>query len=175
MPCTGRSTSGASLAGFAPGKADVGRSLGDVHMNAMAKKDARDVGETGDDKRLDRLLDYTKFHIGIYLSIGGGLVALLGSSANIQFLDRLIGSPPALALALIFIVVAGIAGGIIASCTTQYRTFDDFWSKCQGPHTSKLFTGKTWVLIEHGSFWISLFLVAYSILSAPAVWTWLGS
>jgi hypothetical protein len=144
-------------------------------MNATPKKEGREVGENSDDKRLDRLLDYTKFHIGIYLSIGGGLVALLGSSANIQFLDRLIGSPIALALALIFIVVAGVAGGIIASCTTQYRSFDDFWFKCQGPHTSRLLTGKTWVLIEHGSFWISLFLVAYSILSAPAVWTWLGS
>jgi len=41
-----------------------------------------------DDKRLDRLFKYTKFHIGIYLSAGGGLVALLGSADKIDFIKN---------------------------------------------------------------------------------------
>ena len=61
-----------------------------------------------DDKRLDRLFKYTKFHIGIYLSAGGGLVALLGSADKIDFIKKLFGSPKALALSLLFMVVAGI-------------------------------------------------------------------
>ena len=35
-----------------------------------------------EDKRLDRLFEYTKFHIGIYLSAASGLVALIGLSAK---------------------------------------------------------------------------------------------
>ena len=129
-----------------------------------------------EDKRLDRLLDYTKFHVGIYLSIGGGLVALIGAASKAEekaFLSAFIGSPKGLALALLFMVLAGLAGGVIASCCTQYRTFDELWSQCQGPYRLKLLTGEKWALVEHGSFWISLLLFGYSVLSAPAVATWL--
>lgn len=130
-----------------------------------------------EDKRLDRLLDYTKFHIGIYLSAGGGLVALIGSASKASeqdFLRRLIGCPFALGLALAFMIFAGFAGGIIASCCTQIRTFEDLWEKRQGPHNFKWFKGSTWALIEHGSFWISLMFFGYAVLSASDVrkWVW---
>jgi hypothetical protein len=35
-----------------------------------------------EDKQLERLYDYTKFHIGIYLSSGGGLAALISAAAQ---------------------------------------------------------------------------------------------
>lgn len=136
-------------------------------------KEPADTSVAVDDKRLDRLFEYTKFHIGIYLSAGGGLVALLGSAPDVRFIKSLIGSPKALALALLFMVIAGMAGGLVASCSTQYRSFEELWFERQGPHTSKLLKGQTWVLIEHGAFWISVLLLAYAVLSAPAVWSWL--
>jgi len=89
-----------------------------------------------EDKRMDPLLDYTKFHVGIYLSIGGGLVALNGAASKAEqksFLSLFVGGRIALALALLFMVVAGIAGRVIASCCTQYRTFEELWPRRQGP------------------------------------------
>ena len=35
-----------------------------------------------EDKRLDRLLDYTKFHIGVYLSAVGGMVSIAALAGN---------------------------------------------------------------------------------------------
>jgi hypothetical protein len=75
-----------------------------------------------EDKRLDRLLDYTKFHVGIYLSIGGGLMALLGAASKADektFLNAFIGNPKALALAFLFMVLAGFAGGLMQAAA-QY-------------------------------------------------------
>jgi hypothetical protein len=119
---------------------------------------AHDVPAQEDDKRLDRLLEYTKFHIGSYLSIGGGLVALIGSASKAQeqaFLSRLVGSPGALALALVLMAIAGLSGGVIASCCTQNHTFESVWHKRQGPYKAEWIKGQTWACIEHISFWLS--------------------
>jgi hypothetical protein len=112
-----------------------------------------------EDKRLDRLLDYTKFHIGVYLSIGGGLIALIGSASKADekaFLGSLIGYHWALAVALVLMAVSGLAGGIVASCCTQFHTFEEVWNEKHGPHKFKVATGKTWAFIEHSTFWASL-------------------
>jgi hypothetical protein len=126
-----------------------------------------------DDNRLDRLFEYTKFHIGIYLSAAGGLVALLGASEKSTFLQSLIGSPKALILAFLFMLLAGVAGGVIASSSTQCRSFEEIWHKPQGPHTLKWITGQTWALVEHTSFWISVGLLTYSVFRSTAVCKWL--
>ena len=129
-----------------------------------------------EDKRLDRLLDYTKFHIGIYLSIGGGLVALIGSASKADehaFLGKFIGSHWALAVALALMLLSGLAGGIIASCCTQFHTFEDVWNEKHGPHKLKLLKGQTWAVIEHSTFWLSLLAFGYAILSAKGVIEWL--
>lgn len=138
--------------------------------------EANSVQESGDDKRLERLFDYTKFHIGIYLSAGGALVTSLGLAAqNESFVNRLVGSPLALVLSLLTMAVAGLAGGVIASSATQARTFDDLWRQPQGPYKSKWFSGQTWACIEHLAFWCSLALFAYSVLCAPSVIQWVLS
>lgn len=132
--------------------------------------------DSSGDKRLDRLFDYTKFHIGIYLSAGGGLLTVVGFAAeNGSFVNRIIGSPRALLLSLVAMLVAGIAGGVIASGATQCHSFEDLWDRRQGPHTWKWFSGRAWASIEHSAFWASLALFAYSILCAPAVRCWLLS
>ena len=130
-----------------------------------------------EDKRLDRLLEYTKFHIGIYLSIGGGLVTLI-SVASVpeqgKFLDGLIGAHWALAVALAFMAVAGLAGGIVASSCAQFETFTKVWNRKLGPHKLQLFTGETWAFIEHSAFWASIFALVYAVLSKKEVVAWLG-
>ena len=135
-----------------------------------------DPSPSTEDKRLDRLLDYTKFHIGVYLSIGGGLVALIGAAAKAEersFLREFIGSPKALMLAFLFMVLAGFAGGVIASCCTQHRNFNGVWQQRVGPYRMKVMTGENWALVEHLSFWISMLLFAYGVLSAQKVAQWI--
>jgi hypothetical protein len=119
------------------------------------------------DKRLERLDDYTKFHIGIYLSIGGAIVALLGSDKASWLVKYFGGNRDVLLFALLFMVIAGFAGGVIASGTTSCETFDEFWKKPQGPVVFKWFDGIYWTYVEHVSFWISLGLVACAILTGP--------
>ena len=118
----------------------------------------------GDDKRIDRLLDYTKFHVGIYLSIGGGIIALLGSRDQSDYVKALIGSPTWLVIGLVLIVIAGIAGGTIASSCTHIRCFDTFWTKDKtGPFSVPIMTGRWWAYWEHGAFWLGLGCIAYAI------------
>ena len=132
------------------------------------------MGEVREDKRLDRLFEYTKFHIGIYLSAGGGLIVLLGSGDKSDFIQDLIGSPKALAVALALMALAGLAGGVIASATTQCRHFEDLWLEPQGPlKRFTRITGRWWARIEHGAFWASAALIAYAVLCSPSVRLWL--
>lgn len=131
-----------------------------------------------EDGRITRLLDYTKFHIGIYLSSAGVMVTLVAAAADgskLSFIRSLFAAPWALAVAAVFMTIAGAAGGIIASSCTQCRTFEELWNQRQGPHTLKLLKGCHWALVEHGSFWISCLFLAYSVLSSITVCKWLFS
>ena len=124
-----------------------------------------------EDKRLDRLFEYTKFHIGIYLSIGGGIVAVLGSEKS-EFIRSLIGWPWALLCGLLCMFAAGIAGGLIASTCAQARTFDEVWTGPPklGPYVWQWrFAGREWAFIEHMAFWIGLVFIAASVLSSTSV------
>ena len=117
-----------------------------------------------EDKRLDRLLDYTKFHIGIYLSIGGGIVALLGSDKADWVFAYLRSQTQLLGWSLVFMVVAGLCGGIVASSTTIYKSFDEFWLSKQGPMNFKIMPGQYWAMLEHIAFWISIIIFSVAVI-----------
>ena len=120
-------------------------------------------------KRLERLCDYTKFQIGIYLSIGGAIVALLGSEKASWLVQYFGGTRDVRLFPLLFVVIAGFAGGVIASGPTSCETFDEFWKKPQGPIAFKRFCRIHWTYVEHVSFWINLGLVAFAILRLMTV------
>ena len=136
-------------------------------------KDNANTRDVTEDGSLERLFDYTKWHIGIYLAAGGGLVALLGSADKVGFLKSLVGSPKAMFFSLIAMLVAGISGGVVASGATQCSTFQALWDKPQGPFKLSFMLGRSWAWLEHTAFWTSLALFAFSILSAPAVLMWI--
>jgi hypothetical protein len=133
-------------------------------------------GAASDDKRLERLFDYTKFHMSIYLSATGGLMTIVSLAADkTSFVGRLIGWPLGLLLALVSMLIAGVAGGVVASSATLSRTFEELWDSPQGPFSWRWFPGRVWATIEHFSFWLSIALASASVLSAPAVIEWLWS
>jgi hypothetical protein len=61
-------------------------------------------------------------------------------------------------------IIAGMAGGVIASCCTQYESFQELWEQPQGPSNRKWFKGSTWAAIEHTSFWIGAAFLAVAFL-----------
>ena len=122
--------------------------------------------EPQEDKQLARLYDYTKFHIGIYLSFAAGISALLGTEKAGWFVSKLVAANTGpLYASLAFMVLAGMCGGVVASSTIECRTFADFWAKPQGPQSIRFLRcqGKFWAMLEHLFFWLSLLLLAYAV------------
>lgn len=111
-------------------------------------------------KRLEMLHEYTKWHNGIYLSIGGGLTVLATNDQT--------GWPVTVnrgwALgALILMAVAGMAGGIIATNAMERRDLGDFMASRIGAFQCAMFTGRVWTHIEHYAFWSSLCLLVIAM------------
>jgi sulfite exporter TauE/SafE len=116
---------------------------------------------TTDFEQLKLLFDYTKFHIGLYTTIAtifGALVAA-GSSDRALFKFNM----RFLFLAVIFMALAGIAGGVVASSIPQYRGYRAFWAAWIGPMRWRALKAEYWTYIEHTMFWISVFLAIASI------------
>jgi hypothetical protein len=79
--------------------------------------------------RVKTLFDYTKFHIGLYLTIGTLLVGVVGTKAPIAFRHWL------LWLAVFFIGLAGFAGGMIASTLPYCKSLSTFETLPSDPAT----------------------------------------
>jgi hypothetical protein len=130
-----------------------------------------------DDKRLDRLYDYTKWHIGIYLSVAGGLTAAAGYLAETSKADALapyVASPKALLAAIVLMFLAGVCGAVIASSSTHCKTYEELWNGKQGPFGSQLLAGRIWAPLEHMFFWLSTLAAATSVLTSWRVIAWLA-
>lgn len=117
-------------------------------------------------KSLERLYDYTKFHIGVYLTLTAAFITLAtatGDKGNrLVPLDMDFVWP-----AIVAFLVAGAAGGIIATSLTEQvgGSSDDFLKRDIGPSNFKTLhrlKGRTYTQIEHGAFWVG---IACAVLS----------
>ncbi len=120
--------------------------------------DSSDTNELHDSKVSDQLkiyFEYTKFHIGLYISLIVGVLAYLkfgiGNTPPSQ-------PPHLLVLAIVAWGVAGACGAVIAHNIPDFQTVRDIRAVRIGPYWTKLLPGKQWEIIEHGSFWIGAFL-----------------
>jgi hypothetical protein len=125
---------------------------------------------SGDDERLGRLFEYTKFHIGVYLLLGTGILGALGSKEGTTIVEAL--QPGLLGGALAFLAFAGLAGGVIASATTRSRSWAQAMTEDDhgpGPKSLRM-NGNGWAKCEHWSFWIclTLIVVALGVGNVPA-------
>ncbi len=117
--------------------------------------------------QLDRLFDYTKFHIGFYATVITGLFAVIGfavSNSQQQVLSRLL--PFAVATAIL-VLIAGAAGGAIASNIPDYRDFTSFAQDNLNVFGLETMRYKTWAHIEHVAFWLAVAVATIGFLSLP--------
>ncbi|MEP7309800.1 MAG: hypothetical protein ABJA98_30190 [Acidobacteriota bacterium] len=112
------------------------------------------------------LFDYTKFHIGIYLTGAASLIALMNTEIGkgIRLREWLVW------VAVAFIGMAGLAGGIVASSLPHCRSLEDFWNRRVGPFRLQALRGETWTYVEHSAFWLAIVSVVVAFacrLPAP--------
>jgi hypothetical protein len=119
-------------------------------------------------ERLKTLFDYTKFHIGLYTTVGAAYIALMTSDYGKKFLTP---NKPLVILAVIALLIAGMAGGIIASSCCHETDFDKFMKTHLTPFAKeeRLWapTARHWTNIEHGAFWVAIIVAVLSFNIIP--------
>ena len=122
------------------------------------------------DKNLELLFDYTKFHIGVYLTL---------TTAYLSFTKVKFGAAPLTYVnqiwswvAVAAFMLAGLAGGVIVSSITQTESLDSrsFLEKRIGMWNFKKiwFKARWWTWLEHTSFWAGLIAAILSIVCSTS-------
>ena len=112
-----------------------------------------------DADRLKLLMDYTKFHIGMYTTIITVLLGLIvigvdQSTVKIPVEFR----QPMFVISLFFSVAGGFAGMVAAPIPNHSGTFDEYWdgpSRIFGCSASKV-PVRIAARCEHIAFWIAV-------------------
>lgn len=135
------------------------------------------AGLAAREKSLEMLYDYTKFHIGVFLTLT--TVCLAAASVKISDSHDTIPLSPTnkcfLIIAAALFLVAGAAAGIIVSKIPEYDgggSGNDFLKTKIGPFCLKPFTGCVWSTIQHICFWLGILIaiasISYAIIFEPA-------
>jgi hypothetical protein len=109
------------------------------------------------DDQLKVLMDYTKFHIGVYLSLGSASVAMVRFTSV---------SAEDLMPSLVLLVVAGAAGGVIGSSIPEYTTWAEFTRSRLGALGVPLLRYVGWAKVEHLAFWAAIVLGALRLIDS---------
>ena len=110
------------------------------------------------DDRLKQLYDYTKFHIGVYLTLATGILALL-KFAHLEVIDV----RDWLMATLLCLVAAGAGGGAVASNISTFNDYDKFLKDPLPVFGLPTFRAKTWITIEHAAFWAGMSFALFGI------------
>ena len=111
-------------------------------------------------ENLKLLMDYTKFHIGLYVTLFSAIVVAIEK-------DILPSKPKgALPLAALLLVLAGAAGGVIGSSIPNASSFTKFQADHLGPlwMRGSGLRYKTWAALEHFFFWLAILVVAATLV-----------
>lgn len=124
--------------------------------DAMSNEEAKFEYE-----KVKTLFDYTKFHIGLYTTLGTLIVGVINIELPVE--AHLSFCPGLLWAAVLFIVIAGLAGGIVASTLPEQRSLPVFFERRIGFwFWDEVWSGRTWTRIEHTAFWLAL---SFALLS----------
>jgi hypothetical protein len=112
--------------------------------------------KTNELEKLKMLLEYTKFHLGLYLSLLAAIVA---------FLSTELGPPPGstaarlLFASVLLFALAGGFGGIIGASSVAYDSYTEFMKTRVGPWGVPLMEARTCASLEHSVFWIGVIVM----------------
>lgn len=116
-----------------------------------------------EDQRLSRLFTYTVFHLGMYIPLGAALLTLVGSPELMEALeiDR---NSPAIYIIIGGVLVAGVAGAVIATACITAQTFKEVWDSKIGAYGMKPLAGRWWAKLEHAAFWSAVIAFCFLML-----------
>jgi hypothetical protein len=114
------------------------------------------------DDQLKALMDYTKFHIGLYTTLCTLLIGLMG-------LEGLKGHAmpmlPYFIWTLICFAIAGIFGGLLGSSLPHYTTWTSFTGAKLGPWFLPDIIPAPWVAsAEHTAFWLGAIIAIWGVI-----------
>jgi hypothetical protein len=125
---------------------------------------------SADLKSLELLFDYTKFHIGLYLTLASvyvGAASVKVGERTLLEVNRFFLWP-----AVISIAIAGFAGGVVASSITQCECSSaaEFLELDIGPLWGEWWPALYWTRIEHVAFWVGIISALLSLTRAAPRW-----
>lgn len=115
---------------------------------------------------LEPLYNYTVFHIGLYFTVAGGIVAVL----NLEVFSKGIPSRTEVGLivSISLLIVAGAFGSVVASSITRtVQPLDQFLASNIGPIWCPKMIPASWAIgFEHGAFWLAIALLFATIATS---------
>lgn len=117
-----------------------------------------------EDHRLSRLFIYTVFHLGMYIPLGAAVLTLIGSPDLTKALEINTASP-AIWIIVGGILVAGIAGAVVATACITAQKFEDVWENKIGAYGIAPIAGRWWAKLEHAAFWCAVIAFGFFMLT----------
>jgi hypothetical protein len=72
---------------------------------------------------------------------------------------------PYITVTIVLFLLAGAAGGLVASSIPFFKTFDEFSRARLGPWESELIPAIMCTHVEHTAFWLGCFIAACGLFS----------
>ena len=119
-----------------------------------------------EDHRLSTLFDYTKFHIGLYATLITGLFAVVAFvESHKRDLAGLVQLLPYAKWTACLILIAGAAGGAIASNIPNFREFESFSRAKLEVFGIRFLRYSQLAHVEHLAFWSAIGVATYALFS----------
>jgi hypothetical protein len=116
-------------------------------------------------EQLRLLFDYLKFQISLYTILAVIFTAAIAFEPAVFKLDRGL-----LGLAVVFVCLAGMAAGIIASRCAHFTSSGELWATRIGPFRSSCLRGEYWSYLQHIFFGLALGAAVLAVFLGAATW-----
>jgi hypothetical protein len=119
-------------------------------------------GKTVMDDQQKALMDYTKFHIGLYTTLCTLLVGVMGLEGLKGHATPML---PYFFWTLISFAIAGAFGGLIGSSLPNYKSWSDFRGAKLAPWFLPALIPAPWVAsAEHTAFWVGTVIALWGVI-----------
>jgi hypothetical protein len=124
------------------------------------------------EEQLKVLMEYTKFHIGLYTTLCTLLIGIIGLGA---LSGRSVAFLPYLLATLICFAIAGAFGGLVGSSLPNYTKWADFEAARLGPWFLPNLIPARWAAsAEHTAFWVGTVIALVGVIRISLRDGWRG-